>query len=358
MTVEKVNGKINVTYGNNQTEKPAKSEKTPEQIKDGKKKLALTLGALAAAGAVIARVVVAVKKGKINKLSVEDFKKVGKFDKGKALIGDKGYTGEIFTKDGTKILYENGLLKSAENHKKSLAENFRKTYSYLENGDKKIFDYKISDDVLKKATTIKPDKRVIIDNFVDTDRILSTGKNGIVTATEFKPVAKDGKKFFQKIESVFVKNSGFKNGEPVNYKRITDLSTSKVSLERINSQAEESLIKVPVKLADGRKGKAFYNGKEILNKTVGTYDPATNTVIKEHLYPNSNTRSISIFDKNKNLPTWLNIHKDTGEVFAGKYLKEWDGTDILIKDANDLKELANWPQNLQEALKNYMKKYV
>ena len=111
-------------------------------------------------------------------------------------------------------------------------------------------------------------------------------------------------------------------------------------------------------MADGRKGKAFYNGKEILNKTVGTYDPATNTVIKEHLYPNSNTRSISIFDKNKNLPTWLNIHKDTGEVFAGKYLKEWDGTDILIKDANDLKELANWPQNLQEALKNYMKKYV
>lgn len=75
-------------------------------------------------------------------LSIKDFKKVGIFEKGKALINGKGYTGtiEICKEKGTKQIYENGVLKEA----------FRKGERRLYESNGKIKVFNCSDGKLKK----------------------------------------------------------------------------------------------------------------------------------------------------------------------------------------------------------------
>ncbi len=203
MSVEKVSGKMNVSFGERANTQPVKTKKTPAQIKDGKKKLALALGALAVAGAVTAGVVIAVKKGKLNNSQIkdaikesaddignaiknsaddvnnaaknhfnsfDDFKKIGTFDKGKALIDGKGFSGVIKNvgKDGRIKLvnYENGLLSSVQedvtNHYFNHYDGspflkLLKTYDYAEDGT-----ITIGDCIKRQFITINPDKSIKI----------------------------------------------------------------------------------------------------------------------------------------------------------------------------------------------------
>ncbi len=236
MSIEKVNGKMYVSFGESANTQPVKTKKTPEEIKDGKKKLALALGALAVAGAVTAGVVIAVKKGKLNNSQIknvikesaddignavknsaddvnnaaknaikesaddisnalknsaddvnnaakkgikwvddvhntvrgefdsfDDFKKIGTFDKGKAFIDGKEFSGTIkyIGKDGQNrlVLYQQGLLDSVAEMPNSDPRHAHtiKFYEYAADGTKTIFD------VLKeKKTIINPDKSINI----------------------------------------------------------------------------------------------------------------------------------------------------------------------------------------------------
>ena len=85
-----------------------------EVIKDNKGKIALGLSALAAVG--IAAVAISRGKKAPSELSIDDFKKIGKFDKGFATVKGKPYSGVInaTNKEGKYALeYADGALKSS-----------------------------------------------------------------------------------------------------------------------------------------------------------------------------------------------------------------------------------------------------
>lgn len=150
MSIEKVSFLNDVSFGG----EPAKevqpaSKKTPEEIKDGKEKLALALGALAAVG--IGFMLIKSGKDVPSELSIEKFKKHGKFQttdnngvtKIIAMYKKKPYTGTIKTsnKNGDfDIRYTDGVLQSAlqittkGSGDDAVTSAFQKVYSYDDNG--------------------------------------------------------------------------------------------------------------------------------------------------------------------------------------------------------------------------------
>ncbi|MCD7878656.1 MAG: hypothetical protein LUG16_01830 [Candidatus Gastranaerophilales bacterium] len=114
MEVSKVNGVSNSqSFAQNDVKTTENSK--PAEIKDGKKKLALALGALAVTGAVVATGVIAAKKGKLNIKNLKDIT----FDKGTALNKDGSkFTGiiEDTLKSGDKIKmnYVDGAIKTSQ----------------------------------------------------------------------------------------------------------------------------------------------------------------------------------------------------------------------------------------------------
>lgn len=93
---------------------PNEKKDIKEVIKDNKGKIALALGALAAAGVAA----VAISRGKKipSELSIDDFKKIGRFDKGMASVKGKPFSGviNVTNKNGQYALeYADGALKSS-----------------------------------------------------------------------------------------------------------------------------------------------------------------------------------------------------------------------------------------------------
>lgn len=133
------------------------------EVKDGKKKLALALSALGVAGIATVSIASMLKKGKLpSTLSIDDFKKIGSFEKGKAFVKGKPYTGTINvinSKGKFNLQYVNGVLESSTNVEKSL----KKVYSEA-NGIKKIVTEPLDLDILApwktSITTIQDDKIV------------------------------------------------------------------------------------------------------------------------------------------------------------------------------------------------------
>lgn len=93
---------------------PNEKKDIKEVVKDNKGKIALGLGALAAVG--IAAVAISRGKKVPSELSIDDFKKIGKFDKGSATVNGKPFSGIIgvTNKRGHYALeYADGALKSS-----------------------------------------------------------------------------------------------------------------------------------------------------------------------------------------------------------------------------------------------------
>ena len=93
---------------------PNEKKEIKEVIKDNKGKIALALGALAAVG--VAAVAISRGKKVPSELSIADFKKIGKFDKGVATVKGKPYSGviNVTNKEGKYALeYADGVLKSS-----------------------------------------------------------------------------------------------------------------------------------------------------------------------------------------------------------------------------------------------------
>ena len=72
---------------------PNEKKDIKEVVKDNKDKIALGLGALAAVG--IAAVAISRGKKVPSELSIDDFKKIGKFDKGVATVKGQPFSGVI-----------------------------------------------------------------------------------------------------------------------------------------------------------------------------------------------------------------------------------------------------------------------
>lgn len=139
-----------------------------KEIKDGKKKLALTLAGLATVGVATIGVALAIKKGKIpSELTMDNFKKIGNFEKGKAFVKGKPYTGiiDVVNKNGKfQMEYVDGVLKSST---KSV-ENSESILEHLErNGLSKdiIEEFKYSEKMKKlysEADGIKTVEKQIV----------------------------------------------------------------------------------------------------------------------------------------------------------------------------------------------------
>ncbi len=148
---------------------PNEKKDIKEFIKDNKGKIALGLGALAAAGVAA----VAISRGKkvspelkINgfkeipsELSIDDFKKIGKFDKGMATVNGKPFSGVINVtnkKDKYALEYADGTLKSSTHSK--LTDISKKTYSVEDSA------HVVEEEVFKRTLLKEPGiKRRIID---------------------------------------------------------------------------------------------------------------------------------------------------------------------------------------------------
>ena len=121
-----------------------KSEK--KQIKqilsENKEKILIGLGALAVIG--VATVAIAKNKKVPFEFNVDEFKKIGKFDKGVATLNKTGekYTGKITCQldDGSYVLmeYADGLLQKSKKTAKDGAEIFNKIYERNDEGAIKV----------------------------------------------------------------------------------------------------------------------------------------------------------------------------------------------------------------------------
>jgi len=140
MNVQKVSLMNNIKFKAGEKPETAQEEK-PKPFLDNKKKIVFALGALAAAG--IAAVAISRGRKVPPELSFDKFKKIGKFEKGKAIVKGQPYTGIIKTsnKNGDfNIKYTDGVLQSSlqiatkGEGDNALLSAFEKQYSYDENG--------------------------------------------------------------------------------------------------------------------------------------------------------------------------------------------------------------------------------
>ena len=140
---------------------PNEKKDIKEVIKDNKGKIALGLSALAAAG--VAAVAISRGKKVPSELSIDDFKKIGKFDKGTATVKGKPFSGVINVTnkyDKYALEYADGTLKSSTHSKLADIPTVisKKTYS-VEDGA-----HVVEEEVFKRTLQKEPGiKRRIID---------------------------------------------------------------------------------------------------------------------------------------------------------------------------------------------------
>ena len=121
---------------------------------------------------------------KVKNMSFDDFKKIGRFEKGKALINGKGFSGELTTKTGTMVEYKNGML----NMSIIPGKNGNNIYKYYNNGRiRQIHDY-----TKKVGTYFSSDGRLSWTTTGDVKRI---GADGTVTRSKFDFITRNGKTY-------------------------------------------------------------------------------------------------------------------------------------------------------------------
>ncbi len=144
MSIEKISSiNNNINFKGVEKKPEETAAKTPAEIKDGKKKLALALGALGVIALGTAAIVYHKKLSP--ELNIKKFKKLGGFEKTSegthlAMYKNKPFTGSIKSGDYT-LQYENGVLKSSAHiisdpskDSKAITSISEKVYSYNENG--------------------------------------------------------------------------------------------------------------------------------------------------------------------------------------------------------------------------------
>ncbi len=189
MSINAVNSLNSITFKGKAATKNNEQTKPQETKKDGKKKLALTLAALAATGAAIA-IGAAILKGKDTKLVDIDF------NKGQALLptGEK-FSGTIKDKlpngDNIKLVYQDGILQQST---RKGAVNFIKNYEYTSQfaqiPEKLLEKNTITDRVINNTNVF--DSKVNITesdlngNIIKTSELKFTNKNGKVKLFSFE----------------------------------------------------------------------------------------------------------------------------------------------------------------------------
>ena len=157
-------------------------------------------------------------------LSIADFKKVGVFKDGKAIIDGKGFTGtiEICKEKGTRKVYENGILR------KAFRKGNERIYSYDKNGKvSKIIEDVVGDkDIDTKVFKVFPDGRKSIGLKWASPVIEKTKNLEIKYRATAKVLSKDGTVKNYKIgRATVIGDNANTNGRI--YEIVTDMQTGK-----------------------------------------------------------------------------------------------------------------------------------
>ena len=183
-------------------------------------------------------------------LSIADFKRVGIFEKGKALIDGKGFTGtiEICKEKGTKKIYKNGILKE------SLRNGQRRIYK--QDGKIKVFD---NNGVLER-TFYKDSNgaKIIFSKNKGVRRKLVLKPDGSVTEYEISLVRPNS----QKDLDFMIKRKTVLSGDKVEIDKKT--GRKKVSRRAVGEfyfDREKPKLQKIHKTIDGRKVTEYYDTK-------------------------------------------------------------------------------------------------
>ncbi len=276
---------------------PNEKKDIKEILQENKGKIALGLGALAAVG--IAAVAITRGKKVPSELSIDDFKKIGKFDKGSATVNGKPFSGIIgvTNKRGHYALeYADGALKSSTKYVDGGEFNGYKfgfrPYSkkvYTEKDGVRTVENFYFDNSQKAAEIWLPgSKTIITDNKIIKEHTEYTGE--ILQDIVEKQQDGSWKKTFQEMD--LVPDYSFKNKnynryyistmdeagnviakKPV-YTRVPAFSSGETFLKQAKKYTDE----------DGNKVvETLKNGKPFARQTTKMADDGSRQIVAEYL---------------------------------------------------------------------------
>ena len=273
-------------------------------------------------------------------LSIADFKKVGVFKDGKALIDGKGFTGtiEICKEKGTRKIYEDGILR------KAFRKGNERIYSYDKNGKvSKIIEDVVGDkDIDTKVFKVFPDGRKSIGLKWASPVIEKTKNLEIKYRATAKVLSKDGTVKNYKIgRATVIGDNANTNGRI--YEIVTDMQTGKFANVRkiYGSPADKKLVSHvgnPLdytrkhEIVDGKKVTKFYdNAGELSHITQSSYDPKTGIFVKAKDDILGEAKIVKVTDRNSKAE--FSVIKDkTGAV--KKVTKKTSGGESMIQGSN------------------------
>lgn len=236
---------------------------------------------LIALGAMGLGAILAFKRGKIDgveqtlkrlkNIDVNDFKAVGKFEKGKATIDGNGFTGVIHTPNA-KMTYKNGeLLKSELSN--GMVKTYTKTYDHRNGNLSQVFVDKPNN--YTETLVKKGDGSIKIERKINSELVNDRGVWYETKVTPDKQVSK------QKIEQYNIQDYKFKNGELQALRKTTDLKTGKSKIE-YRSPKYGSRVKYKEHImVDGKKVTAVFKDGKFQYANHTTFNPKTGVLTQQ-----------------------------------------------------------------------------
>ena len=276
---------------------PNEKKDIKEVVKDNKGKIALGLSALAAVG--IAAVAITRGKKVPSELSIDDFKKIGKFDKGVATVKGQPFSGviDVINEENKYALeYADGVLKSSTSSRVSDGKLFTKKVYSEKDGVKTIenFFYSSAPKYNEKGLKVGelgwlPDRRKTT---ITDGRIINEYKRGQATLQNVVERQQDGtwKKTFQEMDLVpdySLKNKNYSRyyistmdeagnviaKKPV-YTRKPAFSSGETFIKRVEKYTDK----------DGNQVvETLKNGKPFARQTTKMADDGSKQIVVEYL---------------------------------------------------------------------------
>ena len=213
---------------------------------------------------------------RLKNLDIADFKKVGNFDKGKALVEGKPYSGVINTKNSV-ITYNDGTITRVE-----LSDGTVKAYvdghiSGIRKGNQ-IKDFYTQKDGTKVARTFTQDDTVMYTKGAITEK-----RHEFVTY--IKP---DGTVLKTRESRGTISHPQYKDGVVFDYHKVVDQKTGKtlsMTKSRSGYSLDTGIRHREHAVIDGKKVTNYYNNGKISATSHSEYNPETGVVtIREKTY--------------------------------------------------------------------------
>lgn len=310
---------------------------------------AIALGTIAAVTVYRKGGVVGYRKGKIKgvqeglregfegmrNLDLGGFKKVGKFEKGKAFINGKEFSGTIYTPNGYELSYKNGVLS------RSVGARSQKDYR---NGKLYCADYLPSrrGDVKHVFVERMTDGTVEYNRFLADTTGKHIDKEIILT---IKPDGSITKRYTNLKKKAITTNSEYK------YDKIIDLKTKKctgIEIKDVKKAPASVIQHKEHSYVDGKKFTKKYEDGKLIDSYISEYNPKTGIAVETRtnqfggidytvINPKDNTAISSSFGGKS-----FGLHgKNPGFFESLDELKQWVAAEKINIDSKLIEEIAN-----------------